>query len=172
MNITIKFTPRNVLEQNEVTMCEKSPELIGIEIPYDVQFRWNNGAALCCIRPEREGFYRLATYNECGSYVDTIKVKFSSCDTCVTIANAFTPNYDGRNDRFRPIIMCPVNEFSMQVFNRWGNKVFSTTNINDAWDGSYNGERCDLGIYIYVIRYRSSATNREKAMQGNVMLLR
>jgi len=89
------------------------------------------------------------------------------------VPNAFTPNGDGKNDKFR-IIGIPsenITKFNFQIFNRWGQKIFDTTNIEEAWDGTSKGQLCPAGVYVWEIFYEDSkktkVTNR-----GTVMLLR
>jgi gliding motility-associated-like protein len=89
------------------------------------------------------------------------------------IPNAFTPNGDGLNDEFR-IFGTPtenITKYNFQIFNRWGQKIFETTNIEDGWDGKLNGQYCPAGVYVWELFYEDSkktkVTNR-----GTVMLLR
>ncbi|MGA2823413.1 MAG: gliding motility-associated C-terminal domain-containing protein, partial [Bacteroidales bacterium] len=89
------------------------------------------------------------------------------------IPNAFTPNGDGVNDQFR-IYGTPIEnitKYNFQIFNRWGQKIFETTNIEDAWDGKLNGQYCPAGVYVWELFYEDSKktkiTNR-----GTVMLIR
>ncbi|MEI9807624.1 MAG: gliding motility-associated C-terminal domain-containing protein [Bacteroidota bacterium] len=57
------------------------------------------------------------------------------------VPNAFTPNYDGRNDEFIPfpVGMKQLNYF--RVFNRWGQLLFTTNTLNKGWDGRFTGGR-------------------------------
>ena len=84
--------------------------------------------------------------------------------------NAFTPNGDGFNDIFRipPKVFLHLEEFS--IFDRWGNKVFSTRNINEGWDGRFKGHLLDAGSYVYFI----SGTNEKGDVRakGTVVLIR
>ena len=89
------------------------------------------------------------------------------------IPNAFTPNSDGLNDRFR-ILGLPVEnitKFNMEIFNRWGQIVFSTNNILDAWDGKFKGEACPAGEYVWVIYYEDNKKTKF-TNKGLVMLVR
>ena len=87
--------------------------------------------------------------------------------------NAFTPNGDGKNDTFRVIGTPPENitSYNFQIFNRWGQIVFNTSDIEKAWDGRLNGQYCEPGVYVWEISYidgkKVKQTNR-----GTVMLLR
>nr|WP_262914126.1 gliding motility-associated C-terminal domain-containing protein [Portibacter lacus] len=81
-------------------------------------------------------------------------VDFKDCTFFdIYIPNVFSPNEDGYNDFFD--IHLPENliveSFSIQIFDRWGNRVFSSLNINDSWDGKLNTETLSAGVYIYFI---------------------
>jgi gliding motility-associated-like protein len=68
----------------------------------------------------------------------------------VYVPSAFTPNDDGTNDMFKAIGM-DVKDFSMIIFNRWGEKIFETKDINQGWDGTYKGVPSPVGLYIWQI---------------------
>lgn len=71
------------------------------------------------------------------------------------IPNAFTPNGDGLNDYFRITGLPPENitQYNLQIFNRWGQAVFTSDDIREAWDGKLKGEVCPEGPYVWVIWY-------------------
>jgi gliding motility-associated-like protein len=89
------------------------------------------------------------------------------------IPNAFTPNGDGLNDKFR-ILGTPIEnitEYNFRIFNRWGQIIFETNNIEDAWDGTTKGQICPAGVYVWEIFYKDS--NKTKVTnKGTVMLIR
>ena len=66
------------------------------------------------------------------------------------IPNAFTPNGDGLNDTYH-IPNANFGNFSFQVFDRWGNKVYETKNAGFHWDGSANGKQVPGGIYVFML---------------------
>jgi len=114
--------------------------------------------------------YQLAvTYNN-GCIViafDTIK---ATSNDLIGIPNAFTPNGDNRNDTFQ-IMATGVRSFSMNIYNRWGEQVFSTTNINSGWDGTYKGKPQPEEAYTYfftIIYLDGKTVHRE----GSFMLFR
>jgi gliding motility-associated-like protein len=89
------------------------------------------------------------------------------------IPNAFTPNGDGLNDKFK-IIGIPdenITEYNFRIFNRWGQIVFETNDIDDAWDGTSKGEMCPAGVYVWEIFYKDSKKTKV-TNKGTVMLLR
>ena len=89
------------------------------------------------------------------------------------IPNAFTPNGDGLNDVFRIFGLPPENitQFNMQIFNRWGQVVFSSSDILVGWDGKLKGEVCPEGEYMWVIFYEDNKKTRT-SNKGTIMLLR
>jgi len=98
-------------------------------------------------------------------------IVLSSADVFVTIPNGFTPNNDGRNDFFRPIVHTIIVEFlDFQVFNKWGELLYSDSDPFPGWDGTYRGKKQDTGGYYYIARYKLRGETIQK--QGVVHLLR
>jgi gliding motility-associated-like protein len=99
---------------------------------------------------------------------------FINRDCFLNIPNSFTPDEDGSNDYFLPmeILSKGVTTFSMDIFNRWGEKVFTTTNIaSRGWDGKYGGKQQPIGTFVYQISVVFKNAER-KSYTGNVTLLR
>ena len=89
------------------------------------------------------------------------------------IPNAFTPNGDGRNDIFN-ITGIPVDNiihYRFQIFNRFGQMMFATSDVSIGWDGKLNGELCPEGVYIWSITYES-ADKKQITNKGIITLLR
>lgn len=69
------------------------------------------------------------------------------------IANAFTPNGDGNNDVFKPYLEGVISEgYKLEIFNRWGQRVFVTNNVNEGWNGMYEGEPATIDAYVWVVQ--------------------
>lgn len=72
----------------------------------------------------------------------------------VYIPNAFTPNNDGSNDYFFANGY-GITELKMQIFNRWGNKVFETPSVSGRWNGiDTSGKICPQGVYVYTAKIK------------------
>jgi gliding motility-associated-like protein len=86
------------------------------------------------------------------------------------VPNAFTPNGDGRNDCFGVKTWggAAIEEFA--IFNRWGQKVFSSSNANPCWDGRYHGETQPAGGYVYVIKAKTYCGSIKRT--GTLILVR
>lgn len=71
------------------------------------------------------------------------------------IPNVFSPNGDGVNDLFLPQTSpdCSILDYELTIMDRWGGVVFQTTNINNGWDGVYEGQQMEEGTYVYNIEY-------------------
>jgi gliding motility-associated-like protein len=88
----------------------------------------------------------------------------------LAMPNSFTPNGDGRNDVFRipPLVTLELEEFS--VYDRWGNKVFSTRHTGTGWDGTRKGQACATGTYVYIIKGKT--IQGAVLSKGTVLLVR
>jgi len=100
--------------------------------------------------------------NGCGR-VDTVLVSILK-DCKIYVPNAFTPNNDGKNDKLRIYFGCLKTLTHFTIYNRWGQKLFSTQNGTQSWDGKYNGVDQPIGTYIWVVegQYNSGEKFSEK----------
>lgn len=121
------------------------------------------------------------TFNTtCDSIITTI-LTTKACDTLniqscrVLIPNAFSPNNDQIHDTFGVIVPCnDIQNFTLQIYNRWGQKVFETNNPTQEWDGNYKGQACPMGAYAWYVSYDQTQENflRYRIDRGNVTLLK
>ena len=94
----------------------------------------------------------------------------------ILVPSAFTPNGDGTNDVFMQHTKyfndgSEAGDFLFMVYNRWGEKVFETTQTSKGWDGTFMGEDCQQGVYAYKIQARS-LVGKFFNEKGTVTLLR
>jgi gliding motility-associated-like protein len=98
-----------------------------------------------------------------------------NCDQCrLFIPSAFTPNDDGLNDLFKSKPQCPrigFLNFTLRVYNRSGQLVFMTNDINKGWDGTYKSKRLNQDVYVYLVEY-SFSQNKQLQQKGTVTLVR
>lgn len=94
------------------------------------------------------------------------------CDGTVFFPDAFSPNSDNLNDLFRPVVE-NIYSFSMYIFSRWGQLVFSTNDPVKGWDGKYMGVECPTGDYTYQAIYAPSLrSDTSKTTRGMFVLIR
>jgi len=90
----------------------------------------------------------------------------------VKFPNAFTPNGDAVNDAFGMVILRGIATIDrMDIFNRWGQKVFSSTESAAVWDGNVDGKEAPADVYVYRIRWRKGDGALQVA-EGDMTLLR
>jgi gliding motility-associated-like protein len=155
---------------DSLTLCNNTIQPIGYNIS-QVSFLWNTGATECCIIPTQTGMYQLSITNGCTSAADSIYVSLEDCNSCVFIPNSFSPNRDGLNDEFSAIPYCKTSDFSMNIYDRWGELVFSAANVYAKWDGTFKGLAMPVGTYFYTLRYQSQ-DSKTITRKGDITLIR
>lgn len=90
----------------------------------------------------------------------------------IYLPNVFSPNEDGINDQIQPYLSDQNIDFlQWQVFDRWGNLVFQSSNPNEPWDGTYRGKPCPAGVYAYQLDLEIIGCQKTKRM-GDITLIR
>jgi gliding motility-associated-like protein len=118
-----------------------------------------------------QGKVVLENVRGCDSIV-TVDLRFDDCSCLVYFPNVFTPNMDGKNDAFLPVFDCDIQNYSLSIFDRWGNRVFFVNDPREAWWGSFRGHEAATGIYTYLCVYRAHLFDVERIISGDVLLLR
>lgn len=134
---------------------------------------WSTGDTTDVLKVVHPGIYTLSVSAEPIGCTSTESIEITK-DCYIDIPNAFTPNGDGQNDYFLPrqLLTEGLNRFRMQVFNRWGQRMFETTNLNGrGWDGRFNDKVQPMGVYLYRIEATFS-NGRQEQYEGNVTLIR
>jgi gliding motility-associated-like protein len=107
---------------------------------------------------------------------DTGQIVSISNEDCISVhswlhvPNAFSPNDDGLNDKF----VTPgwyIKEYKIQIYNRWGEKLFESETLYDSWDGTYNGELVENEAYVYIIE-SIGIDNIKRNYKGTVTVLK
>ena len=119
------------------------------------------------------GKYTLNVVDANGCEInDSIFINPGPCCDNVFIPNAFSPNGDGRNDEFRILTAAGFELIQLEVYDRWGNKIWSTPDARKGWDGKYKGVDMDVSTYYYIFRYNCYATGEKMIKKGDVQLIR
>jgi len=122
--------------------------------------------------PPRSTPYHLrANFSEnCFSEKD-IYITVDRCPETIFFPNSFTPNQDGLNDYFRPVLGRYLTSYRMTVFNRYGQKVFESGDPNTGWNGYFKSEPCDSGLYVWICEYQFPGRELKK-IKGNLTLIK
>ncbi len=108
---------------------------------------------------------------------DTTRVNIEVQDALIYyVPNTFTPDEDEHNPVFKPIFTSGFDpmDYKMEIFNRWGEVVFETHDVEYGWDGTYNGTNglVKEGAYVWKIEFKTTNSDERKKIIGNVTLLR
>lgn len=145
-------------------------------------YKWSNGARGDKIDTLGPGNYGV-TVTDANNCLDTSSVILESAtEECavdtqenktftVAVPNAFTPNNDGLNDELKIQHNGSFDQFTFQVFNRWGELVFETNDPTATWDGTRNGDKLPSGVYVYHLK-GTLLDDSEIEKQGSITLIR
>jgi gliding motility-associated-like protein len=156
---------------SDTTICDDS-SIVFNAYQSGSAYLWSTGDTTSSIIVNQSGQYVVIDSNTCGSYTASVIVTTKPCVCRVAIPTAFSPNKDGKNDFYYVLTQCPLENFKFDIYNRWGQLIFSANNMMDKWDGTYKGQQQPIGVYVYFFKYTDPYTNREATQTGNVTLLR
>ncbi|MBS1594803.1 MAG: gliding motility-associated C-terminal domain-containing protein [Bacteroidetes bacterium] len=174
VSISLPRSPSRVYNGAVVDSCSRA------SVTLDAQnagrnFLWSDGQTTQVITVTDSGLYTVVISDTAGlcPVTDTVRVDFHRCDSCpVAIPSAFTPNGDGKNETFRTYSACTYDSYHITIYNRWGELVYESSAEASGWDGTYKGVAQPAGVYVYMIRYRSTGLPQEHAHTGSVTLIR
>ncbi len=126
------------------------------------------------VEPEQNFLVTLVAISEHGCVDSITKVILMEKGVILYAPNSFTPDGNQFNPVFLPIVTSGVdkNQYELEIFNRWGESVFKTTDTEQGWDGTYKGIACKEGMYTWKIKYKTSSSDEKREQLGHVNLLR
>ncbi|MDO9186755.1 MAG: PKD domain-containing protein [Bacteroidia bacterium] len=118
------------------------------------------------------GFYTITLYAIYGpGCLDSMSIGLTVNDIeVIYVPEAFTPNGDNINDVFY-VVGNGLKEFKLFIFNRWGEEIFESDDINLGWDGKVQDKLVPQGVYTYRIIYRKNSTPADKLIKIGALLL-
>lgn len=150
-----------------------------MEVNGSENYTWSPASFLSCTlcpnptaSPEESTEYCVSSSNGHCTSRACIKVLVTCDGGDFSVPNAFTPNGDAENDGFclRGWDLC-VKEFSVMIFDRWGEKVYTSRDPNFCWDGTYKGNACGPDVFVYVIEAFYPG-NQKVTKKGNITLIK
>lgn len=120
------------------------------------------------------------TYNVCLTAIGQGNCTATIChdvliadDFICYVPNSFTPNGDGLNDIFKPVMGGhKESEYEFYIFNRWGELIFQTRSADAGWDGTFNQLKCPSDVYVWKVRAVADFDGKYKEKTGHVTLVR
>ncbi|MDX2002456.1 MAG: gliding motility-associated C-terminal domain-containing protein [Chitinophagales bacterium] len=174
--ITLNVTPEQdtIIYGNEVQLTSE----YGTTVPGPITYQWQPTYALSCTdcpdpiaNPLFTTEYTLSIADANGCKTEkTVLVYIDEELRPFYVPNAFTPNSNGINDKFL-VYASGVKEMELKVYDRWGELVFQSSDINSGWDGTYKGEPLTPNTFVYTAKV-VYLDGKEKSAKGSVTLLR
>ncbi|MFN8243525.1 MAG: gliding motility-associated C-terminal domain-containing protein [Ferruginibacter sp.] len=143
-----------------------------ITVPGYKSYLWSNGSTGSSVALTALGTYYLSVvdFNDCAGK-DSIHLSRAANCIPLSIPGAFTPDNNGKNDVFRPIIGQDLRSFSMKIFNRYGELLFESHDPAYGWDGNSHGVPQKAGTYVYHLTV-TNITGYTYDENGTVILIR
>lgn len=132
----------------------------------------NIGIATPVALPQNNIEYVVRASNNAGCFgTDTINVRVFFVKPDMYVPTAFTPNGDGKNDYFKPILIGMKTLERFTVYNRWGQMVYAGADAEQGWDGTFGGKEQGAATYVWYAEGIDYQNNRKK-QKGYVVLIR
>jgi len=179
INIRVQYQPELILFPSDTSIFNGEEYQINTLANMPLTYVWSPLVFLDCTScsdpvadPTGTTTFLLVYSDTYGCFVyDTSFVIEVSDEFNINIPNAFTPNWDGDNDTFKAVTFGIKELVYMRIFNRWGQMVFETSDLNQGWDGRVNGEiAAHNTVFTYSIKVRRH-NGDEKEFLGMVVLI-
>lgn len=154
-----------------------SPEILSNDLS-TLTYLWSDSSQNNTLTVTNTGDYWVEITDACTTkrYETSVGIGAPGKRDYINIPNAFSPNNDGMNDVFQvfPLPNSEVLSFEMQVFDRWGNHLFSTNDIDNSWNGIYRNQVVETGVYIWFLEAKVAFCERtfDVFERGDVLIVR
>lgn len=157
----------------DTAICPQDPLFLEANQTF-AWYEWSTGSNSTKIVVNSNEHIFLTVYDEFGcDYSDDQIITLSEdCMPAIYVPNAFTPDGNAHNQYFRTTGV-DVAEFKIEIYNRWGELLFVSENIDHHWDGTYGNQICPTGLYTYILTYSLDFDSSEYFQKtGSFHLLR
>jgi gliding motility-associated-like protein len=136
------------------------------------RYEWSTGSMASTITINKPGTYWLdVTDVKACKGRDSLVVNPQDCMNGFYAPTAFTPNGDNKNDVFKPFVFGSVKQYQFTIFNRWGEVVFRSTELQKGWDGKNKTLPMPSGVFVWTCTYQLDGET-VKQEKGTVVLIR
>jgi gliding motility-associated-like protein len=154
---------------SDTIICAGEPWDIHLPLSFK-SYVWSTGETSSSIQVSNAGLYSVQVVDGNGCEgADSIRVDTKKCPFGIYFPNAFTPNEDGLNDIFRPVIIGRPTVYKLSIYNRWGQQIFETSDPAQGWNGMIKSGEQESGTYIWTCTYQFNT--QDKMMKRGVFLL-
>ncbi|MBK9257620.1 MAG: gliding motility-associated C-terminal domain-containing protein [Saprospiraceae bacterium] len=168
----------------ETVLCDNKPSIISLKdslylpvMTNEILFEINGQVTNDKFYVSKEGDFYGEVKLDCTNVPLHLRVHELNCEPIFFIPNIFTPDFNGLNDFWKLSVRSDVQiiSFKLVLFDRWGNKVFLTEEIDFKWDGKFKGQGLNQDLFTYLLQYEyihpvDGLSN--KKLKGELLLLR
>lgn len=158
------------LPSDSLYFCSPNISIDELEIQSNSSFLIYGSSPSPILHIYESGTYSIIASNQCGSQEDSIYIYISGIESNIYMPNSFTPNADFINEKLN-IHTVDITITHVEIYDRWGLKVFEEDGGFSGWDGRYNGKICTDGIYTIKILYYD-CLNLNNEFVGHINLLK
>ncbi len=154
LNVTVSPIPAPPFLGRDTAICTTDKLILNASGPYN-SYLWQDGSIQPTLNVTHTGIYSVSVSTGAGCETSS-SIRINVLDNCddINFPTAFTPNGDGLNDRFGPAgNLFLVKNYTLKLFNRYGETVFSSSNPYERWDGNYRGKQNGTNNYVWVASY-------------------
>jgi gliding motility-associated-like protein len=171
VNVTVAGIPE-VLLGRDTTLCIGEDLTLRVNAGAGNNIRWQDGSTGSTYKVTGPGIYTVTVSNECGSVTDQIAVSYQPCEPKPHFPTGFTPNGDGHNEIFKPVVRGPMYDYDLRIYNRWGELIFLSKDQKTGWDGRYKGALVENGTYVWMLSYKKMLGGAVNIVKGEVTAIR
>ncbi len=156
------------------TLCPGDRLVLDATLPLPATYQWSNGGSGPQLTVDQPGTYSVHAVGHCVDAVGAAIIGEGECGPVVHLPNAFTPDGNGRNEVFKPVVDGDLANYHLEIFDRWGERIFSSNDLEQGWDGLVAGHPAADGVYVWRLYYRAAGSGSFSAQErmGHVTLLR
>lgn len=172
--VLVHPTPQPYLGEDAL-VCLRPPNLEFLLDPGSfTTYRWQDNSRLSTYGVTAGGTFRVEVFDEFGCLGSDEVTLTELCPTQIYAPNAFSPNDDGTNDSFK-VFVSDFTSIELQIFDRWGSRVFTTADPDESWDGFRHGRPAPSGVYVWMLAFdgfREDGSMFSGMESGEVTLVR
>lgn len=170
---TLTVNPLPFVSLGEDKLICKGDSIVLSPGPGFSSYLWSDGSVLSDLLVTHSGIYSVTAFNKWCPATDEISI--NECGAEIWFPNAFSPDNDGINESFKPVIMGTLSSYQILIYNRWGQELYESNDSYAGWDGKFQGSTCATGQYVYIVKFAigtSPATLKQGIKRGLVTLIK
>jgi gliding motility-associated-like protein len=139
----------------DTTVCVDQVLYLSRLLPAKVQVIDDQGFTMSEFVQSTAGKYSLiAKHDKYGDF-GSVDIEVIPCENCnIYLPNVLKPRALNENALWQPITTCPYATYQLDIYDRWGGLMFRSRNPNESWDGTYRGQLCRPGVYLFTLTYQ------------------